>query len=51
MENEWKWDWWSESPIEIIVVVLFLAIFFAFPLTGLGITPTAENAAPTAVAK
>ncbi len=43
MEREWKWDWWGESPIELVVVILFLAFFFAFPRTGLGISPVVDG--------
>jgi len=38
MDREWKWDWWGESPVELVLVVLVLSFFFAFPRTGLGIT-------------
>lgn len=46
MGSDWKWDWWSESPIEIIVVVLFLVILFAFPHKGMGITPVTGEPTP-----
>ena len=46
MSGDWKWDWWSENPIELVIVVLFVVFFFAFPGTGMGITPTADPNLP-----
>jgi hypothetical protein len=43
MERDWKWDWWGESPVELVVVILFLAFFFAFPRTGLGISTVVDG--------
>jgi hypothetical protein len=32
------WDWWRENPVEIILVIFILVLFFAFPRQGCGIT-------------
>lgn len=32
------WDWWQENPVEIILVVFIIVLFFALPRTGCGIT-------------
>ncbi len=37
------WDWWSENPIEIILVIFILVLFFALPRAGCGVT----NVQPT----
>ena len=37
-----SWDWWSESPVELILMVFIIVFFFAFPRAGCGITPTAD---------
>jgi hypothetical protein len=36
------WDWWSESPVEIILVVFILVLFFLAPRAGCGISETEE---------
>lgn len=36
------WDWWSENPAEVILVVFILVFFFLTPRAGCGITPDAE---------
>ena len=33
-----RWDWWGESPIEIILVIFILVLFFALPRAGCGVT-------------
>lgn len=38
------WDWWQENPVEIILVVFILVLFFAFPRQGCGITSDAPPA-------
>ncbi len=43
------WDWWSENPIEIVLVIFILVLFFALPRQGCGITETGDQAPPTAV--
>lgn len=45
-----SWDWWSESPVELILVVFIVVFFFTFPRTGCGITPTADSPASSAAA-
>jgi hypothetical protein len=42
------WDWWSENPIEIVLVVLFLVLFFALPRQGCGVTSDAPMTPPSA---
>jgi|GEM_PF-4103752 len=32
------WDWWSENPTEIILIVFILVFFFLLPRTGCGIS-------------
>lgn len=32
------WDWWSENPVEVVLVVLILVMFFALPRQGCGIS-------------
>lgn len=44
------WDWWSESPIEIILIVFILVLFFALPREGCGISQT-EDARPPGAAE
>ncbi len=39
-----SWDWWSESPVELVLLTFIVVLFFAFPRAGCGITPTAEVA-------
>lgn len=46
MSRDWKWDWWSENPVELVIFVLFLSMFFAFPYKGMGITPKSEEISP-----
>jgi hypothetical protein len=41
------WDWWQESPIEIILVV-FILVAFLIPRAGCGITPKSDVAAQQA---
>ena len=43
------WDWWAENPVEIILVIFILVLFFAFPRQGCGITSDAPPANPPAV--
>ncbi len=51
MEREWKWDWWGESPVELVLVVLLLSFFVAFPRIGLGVTQVdSATPAPAVVA-
>lgn len=38
-----SWDWWKESPIEIILVV-FILVLFLVPRQGCGITPKDQTA-------
>jgi len=33
-----RFNWWRESPVEIILVVFIVVGFFTFPRTGCGIT-------------
>ena len=37
-ENQRRWDWWRETPGEIIVVALVLVFLFAVPWEGCGIS-------------
>jgi hypothetical protein len=44
------WDWWSENPIEVVLVLFILVLFFALPRQGCGVTaadqPNAGDSAP-----
>jgi hypothetical protein len=42
------WDWWSENPTEIVLVIFILVFFFMMPRVGCGVTDTTpvEPAAP-----
>lgn len=42
-KNELSWDWWHESPVELVLVALIVVMFFAFPRAGCGITPVDHN--------
>ena len=42
-----QWDWWQESPVEIILVA-FILVLFLIPRTGCGITPKSDVATDTA---
>lgn len=44
------WDWWSENPAEIILVVFILIFFFLLPRDGCGISQQ-EVSAPEAPAQ
>jgi hypothetical protein len=46
------WDWWSENPVEIILVIFILVLFFTLPRAGCGITAEAgaQDTAPQAPA-
>lgn len=33
-----RWDWWSENPVELVLVVFILIIFFMMPREGCGIS-------------
>ncbi len=44
-----QWDWWKESPVEIILVV-FILVLFLIPRAGCGITPKGDLAAAPAPA-
>jgi hypothetical protein len=37
------WDWWSENPVEIVLVVLILVLFFALPREGCGVSVDQTN--------
>lgn len=39
------WDWWSENPVEVVLVVFILVLFFAMPRTGCGITDVPSDGA------
>ena len=32
------WDWWKESPVEIILLVFIVTLFVVTPWSGCGIT-------------
>lgn len=36
------WNWWRENPVEIILVVFILVLFFTLPRAGCGITEVNE---------
>lgn len=36
------WNWWSENPAEIILVIFILIFFFTLPRAGCGVTQVAE---------
>ncbi|MFU8804772.1 MAG: hypothetical protein ACNA8W_13235 [Bradymonadaceae bacterium] len=38
------WDWWRENPVEIILVIFIIVMFFALPRTGCGITAVDDGA-------
>lgn len=48
-KNQSAWDWWSEDPIELILMTFFLVFFFALPMDGCGVSKTQE-VAPSAPA-
>ena len=33
-----RWDWRKENPIELVLLVFILAVFFTFPRQGCGVT-------------
>ncbi len=41
-----RWDWWREDPVELILLVFILVLFFAFPRAGCGVTAVDANQAP-----
>lgn len=43
------WDWWSENPVEVVLVIFILVLFFALPRAGCGVTNTAPTPPPTAL--
>ena len=46
------WDWWSENPVEVVLIVFILVLFFALPRQGCGVTDVdqANGNQPTSVA-
>lgn len=48
-----RWDWRKENPVELVLLVFIIAVFFAFPRAGCGVTYKANPsaAAPTAAAQ
>lgn len=43
------WDWWSENPVEILLVLFILVLFFALPRDGCGIDAEEDARPPGAV--
>lgn len=43
------WDWWRESPGELVLLVFILVFFFLTPWTGCGVTPAEINPADISV--
>lgn len=35
-----EWDWWGESPVEIVLVAFILIFYFTLPRMGCGIAKT-----------
>ena len=33
-----RWDWWSENPVELVLVAFILVVFFMMPREGCGIS-------------
>jgi hypothetical protein len=38
--TDFRWDWWGENPVEIILVAFILILFFTLPRMGCGIDKT-----------
>lgn len=36
--QRWYWDWWRENPVEIVLVVFIIVLFFLVPWQGCGIS-------------
>jgi hypothetical protein len=37
-QAKYRWDWRKENPVEVVIVVFAISIFFLMPRQGCGIT-------------